>query len=82
MSVATPRGWKCPYIEGTATIASGGTTITVTHNKGVTNYPEVTPLQDVGALRYWTPTADILTNSFKITVDSAAPSALLFNYRV
>ena len=81
MSVATPRGWKCPYIEGTATIVSGGTTVTVTHNKGVANYPQVTPLQDMGALRYWTPEADILADSFVITINTTS-SDKKFKYRV
>lgn len=81
MSVKTPRGWKCPYIEGNATILSGTTSVTVTHNKGVTNYPQVTPLQDVGALRYWTPEADILANSFKITINTTGAD-MKFKYRV
>jgi hypothetical protein len=77
----TPRGWGCPYKEGTATILSGATSVTVTHNKGVTNYPQVTPLQDMGALRYWTPEADITATAFKIEIDSTS-SDKKFKYRV
>ena len=81
MATATPRGWKCPYIEGTATLLSGETVVTVTHNKGVANYPQVTPLQDMGALRYWTPEADITTTAFKIEINTTS-SDKKFKYRV
>lgn len=86
MAPKTPRGWKCPYIEGIAQIEIGQTEVTVTHNKGVANYPQVTPLQTMsgGTLTtgFWTPKADITNDSFKIKIFQAHAAILYFHYRV
>jgi hypothetical protein len=71
-----------PFIlEGTATISAMSSEVTVTHNKGVTNQPQVTPTVDPEQFWY-VPIADITVNSFKIVLASTTFTDKTFNYKV
>ena len=66
--------------EDIAIIVAGDTEVTVTHSKGILNYPVISPLQDIGGRRCWVEYIDV--NSFEIHIDSADPfSNFSFNYR-
>ena len=66
--------------RGTATVASGGTEVTVTHNLVASpDSVRVTPLDtDVGAIRYWAGTRTATT--FKINLSAAAGSNFVFSW--
>lgn len=68
--------------EGTATISAGDTEVTVTHNKGVANYPVVVPSSEPASF-WWVPSADVGVNSFKIKLVSPnLESDTTFYYQV
>ena len=60
---------KTKILSDTATVTAGNTEVTVTHNKGVLNYPIASPLDELGGRDYWTEYVDV--NSFKIVIGMA-----------
>jgi len=67
--------------EGTTTISAGNTEITVTHNKGVLNYPVISSCDELEGRDCWTEYVDV--NSFKIHISMAdLENDHIFNYHV
>jgi len=68
-------------LSGTETITAGNTEVTVTHNKGIMNYPVASPLDELGGRDYWTEYIDV--DSFKIHISMAdLENDHDFNYHV
>ena len=60
---------KTKILSDTATISAGDTEVTVTHNKGVLNYPTATPIDELEGRDSWVEYVDV--NSFKIVISMA-----------
>jgi len=66
---------------GTATVSAGTTETTVTHNKGVLNYPVISSCDELEGRDCWTEYVDV--NSFKIHISMAdLANDHIFNYHV